>query len=217
MTQSWQLNISLIFHSNTAKGSENCRTRRNMAPGCPYGGVWRDKCDNHTLNRSEDLLRSSYGRISAGDEGPSCCAEEMVYCEALQAVDLVTFSSALSWDVLGCGAGWAEETCLSHVKGSGGHTGAEQVKGRTDRSHRCLFCRETSCVVTWGCLSRTDSATKWPAAGAWVWYDENTGCFLCWIWCNDCSNARGTEAQFQPIQGEKKTYLVFKASHSSVM
>lgn len=39
MTQSWQLNISLLCHSNTAKGSAKCSTRRSMAPGCPHGGV----------------------------------------------------------------------------------------------------------------------------------------------------------------------------------
>lgn len=53
MTQSCGLNIFLTCESNTKKGSEKCRARRNTGPVCPDRGVWRDKCDNHTFESSE--------------------------------------------------------------------------------------------------------------------------------------------------------------------
>lgn len=204
MTQSWQLNISLLCHSNTAKGSAKCSTRRSMAPGCPHGGVWRDKCDNHTLGPLGRALRSSCHVTLRSQLSEKRCG-------LWTWSPLSSAPSEMSGPVgLGEPKKWRGGVSGA-MRGSGGCTRSGQEKGRTASCPRW----HTSCVVTQGCFWLTTSGTKWPGTVVRAWFNTILGC------------AVGSGAMTATTQEEEKpnfsssrrkiTFLVRKASHSAVI
>lgn len=211
-TQSWELNIFLTCHSNTKKGSEKCRARRNMGPGCPDSDVWRDKCDNHTFESSERSWRSHLWPRSRGRWGvvTSLCGGSSLW----SAVGSVT-----SWLSISCGITFAvgfggAQKVERGLRGSGALSWAQEWNSRRPSSRRCLPCRELSCAVAQGCFLLTNSTMKWPLTAV---TGEISRCSWYQLKCNDYNDAGGTETQFQLMQERNNLFSAYGFSFCSYL